>query len=86
MSSDSVTVAVDAVCYFKIVQPISSVVQVENARLSSQQLAATTLRNTLGMRSLQEILQDKEKITHHMLELLDDATEPWGIKIERVDL
>ena len=80
------TVTVDAVCYFKIVNPIASVVNVENAQLSSRQLAATTLRNTLGMRTLQEILQDKEAIAHQMQETLDDATESWGIKIERVEL
>ena len=80
------TVTVDAVCYFKIVNPIASVVNVENAQLSSRQLAATTLSNMLGMRTLQECLQDKETIAHQMQEMLDDATEVWGIKIERVEL
>ena len=61
-------------------------INVENAQLSSRQLAATTLRNTLGMRTLQEILQDKEANAHQMQEILDDATEVWGIKIERVEL
>ena len=72
------TVAVDAVCYFRIIHPVSSVVAVENARLSSQQLAATTLRNILGRQTLHEILQGKE--------VLDDATEAWGIKIDRIEL
>ena len=80
------TVTVDAVCYFKVVNPVASVINVENAQLSSRQLAATTLRNTLGMRTLQEILQDKEANAHQMQEILDDATEVWGIKIERVEL
>ena len=80
------TVAVDAVCYFRIIHPVSSVVAVENARLSSQQLAATTLRNILGRQTLQEILQGKDEIAHHMQEVLDDATEAWGIKIERIEL
>ena len=75
--SDSVTVTVDAVCYFRIVNPIGSVVNVENAQLSTRQLAATTLRNILGMKTLQEVLQDKESIAHHMQEILDEATEAW---------
>ena len=75
--SDSVTVTVDAVCYFRIVNPIESVVNVENAQLSTRQLAATTLRNILGMKTLQEVLQDKESIAHHMQEMLDEATEAW---------
>ena len=66
--------------------PIASVVNVENAQLSSRQLAATTLRNILGLKTLQELLQDKESIAHHMQEMLDDATETWGIKVERVEL
>ena len=80
------TVTVDAVCYFRIVNPIASVVNVENAQMSSRQLAATTLRNTLGTRTLQELLQDKESIAHHMQEMLDEATDVWGIKVERVEL
>jgi erythrocyte band 7 integral membrane protein len=86
LTKDSVTVTVDAVCYFRIVNPIQSVTSVENAQYSTRLLAATTLRNILGTRTLQEILQDKESIAHHMQELLDRVTESWGIKVERVEV
>jgi erythrocyte band 7 integral membrane protein len=66
LTKDSVTVTVDAVCYFRTFNPIVSVTNVENAQFSTRLLAATTLRNILGTRTLQEILQDKEHIAHHM--------------------
>ena len=86
LTKDSVTVTVDAVCYFRIFNPVIAVTKVENAQYSTRLLAATTLRNMLGIRTLQEILQDKESIAHHMQEILDDATDKWGIKVERVEL
>ena len=61
-----VTITVDAVCYYRIYNPTISVTCVENAQFSTRLLAATTLRNILGTRTLQEILQDKESIAHHM--------------------
>lgn len=60
------TITVDAVCYYKIYDPVVSVTNVENAQFSTRLLAATTLRNTLGTRTLQEILQDKEIISQNM--------------------
>ena len=84
--SDSVTITVDAVCYFRTFNPVIAVTNVENAQFSTRLLAATTLRNILGTRTLQEILQDKESIAHHMQELLDVATDNWGIKVERVEV
>jgi erythrocyte band 7 integral membrane protein len=86
LTKDSVTVTVDAVCYLKIVNPVSSVTNVTNSQFSTRSLAATTLRNILGTKTLQELLQDKESIAHHMQEILDNATELWGIKVERVEL
>jgi erythrocyte band 7 integral membrane protein len=66
LTKDSVTITVDAVCYFRTYNPVVSVTNVENAQFSTRLLAATTLRNILGTRTLQEILQDKEVIAHHM--------------------
>mgnify|MGYP001810616058 CR=1 FL=1 len=86
LTKDSVTITVDAVCYFRTYNPTIAVTNVENAQFSTRLLAATTLRNILGTRTLQEILQDKESIAHHMQELLDEATENWGIKVERVEV
>jgi erythrocyte band 7 integral membrane protein len=60
--------------------------KVANAQYATRLLAATTLRNILGTKTLQEILVDKESIAHHMQELLDAATDEWGVKVERVEL
>ncbi|UJR37376.1 hypothetical protein I4U23_030083 [Adineta vaga] len=86
LTRDSVTVSVDAVVYFRIFNPIISVTNVENARYSTQLLAATTLRNILGTKSLQEILCDRENISHSMQVHLDEGTDPWGVKVERVEI
>ncbi len=66
MSKDSVTITVDAVCYFKKVNPVWSVANVTNAEYATRLLAATTLRNILGTKTLQEILQEKESIANRM--------------------
>ncbi|CAF0820442.1 unnamed protein product [Brachionus calyciflorus] len=86
LTKDSVTITVDAVCYFRIFNPTISVTNVENAQFSTRLLAAATLRNILGTRTLQEILQDKEMISQQMQEMLDNATDSWGIKVERVEV
>ena len=86
MTKDSVTVSVDAVIYFRIYDPVLSVNKVADAKFSTRLLAATSLRTILGTKSLQEILQDKESIAIHLQELLDDATDAWGVKVERVEL
>ena len=57
---------------------MASVINVENAQYSTRLLAATTLRNILGTKTLQEVLQDRESLAHHMQEILDEATDVWG--------
>ena len=79
LTKDSVTVAVDAVCYFRTFNPVIAVTQAENATVSTRQLAATTLRNILGMRTLQEILQEKEEIATDMQKHLDGVTHSWYV-------
>ncbi len=64
------TITVDAVCYFRIFNPVVSVISVQNAGFSTRLLAATTLRNILGTKTLQEILREKDAISHQMQELL----------------
>jgi len=86
LTKDSVTVAVDAVVYFKIYNPMSAVCNVSNASQSTRLLASTTLRNTLGTKTLQDILADREDIAKTILEHLDTATDPWGIRVERVEV
>jgi erythrocyte band 7 integral membrane protein len=70
LTKDSVTVTVDAVVYFRIFDPVASVINVENANYSTRLLAATTLRNILGTKTLQDVLQDRESLAHHMQEIL----------------
>jgi len=86
LTKDSVTVAVDAVVYYKINNPMSAVCNITNASQSTRLLASTTLRNTLGTKTLQEILADREDIAKSILEHLDNATDPWGIRVERVEV
>ena len=86
LSKDQVTVSVDAVVYYYVHDPTMSVTNVTNANDSTRLLAATTLRNVLGTRILADILADRDSITNQMEELLDEATNPWGIKVERVEI
>jgi len=83
LTKDSVTVSVDAVVYIRIFDPVQSVNKVANAQYSTRLLAATSLRNILGTKTLQEILVDKESIAHHMQELLDTATDEWYFSLIR---
>jgi len=86
LTKDSVTVAVDAVVYYRIQDPIKSVTEIEDSQQSTKLLAQTTLRNQLGMKTLSGILQDRDEISFNLLQTLDEATDPWGIKVERVEL
>lgn len=86
LTKDSVTVSVDAVVYYRINDPLKAVVQVANYSHSTRLLAATTLRNVLGTRNLSELLTEREAISHTMQLSLDEATDPWGVKVERVEI
>ncbi|XP_065202440.1 band 7 protein AGAP004871-like isoform X2 [Planococcus citri] len=86
LSKDSVTVHVDAVVFYRVNSPIMATNNVEDYSHSTRLLAATTLRNVLGTRNLSEILSDRAAITHTMQSQLDVATDPWGIKVERVEI
>merc|ERR1739844_226668 len=86
LTRDSVTVSVDAVVYYRVSNATVSVANVENAHHSNRLLAQTTLRNILGTKNLHEILSDRDSISQAMQSALDEATEPWGIKVERVEI
>ncbi|XP_057317449.1 stomatin-like [Hydractinia symbiolongicarpus] len=86
LTRDSVTVSVDAVTYFRISNPIASVCNVEDANRSTRLLAQTTLRNELGTKNLSEVLMERENISHNLQRILDEATDPWGVKVERVEI
>ncbi|XP_053203661.1 band 7 protein AGAP004871-like [Panonychus citri] len=86
LTNDSVTVSVDAVVYFRICNPIFAVTNVQDYRRSTQLLAATTLRNILGSKSLAQLLSELETISSTLKANLDKTTDSWGVKVERVEI
>lgn len=86
LTKDSVTVRVDAVVFFRISRPTASVVNVQNAYNSTYMYAQTTLRNILGTKNLSELLSEREAISEEMSTRLDTVTDPWGVKVDRVEI
>jgi len=86
LSKDSVTISVDAVVYYNIRNPMAAVCNVSDYSKSTKLLASTTLRNILGTKTLTEVLADRENIASDLKNLIDNATDPWGIEIERVEV
>ena len=80
------TVFVNAIMYYRVHDATSSVSNVDDYSGSATLLAATTLRNVLGTKDLGDILSERESIAHEMQELLHEATEPWGVTVERVEV
>src|ERR1041385_3436377 len=81
MTRDNVPVSVDAVMYFRVVAPEDAVVKVENFSKATFLLAQTTLRSVLGQHELDELLSQRDKINHQLQEMIDEGSEPWGIKV-----
>jgi regulator of protease activity HflC (stomatin/prohibitin superfamily) len=86
ITKDNVPVRVNAVAYFKIVDPKSAIVQVENYMNATSQISQTTLRSVLGQHVLDELLSEREKINAILQEIIDEATGPWGIKVSIVEV
>jgi regulator of protease activity HflC (stomatin/prohibitin superfamily) len=86
ITKDNVPVRVNAVAYFRIVEPQDAIVQVENFMLATSQKAQTTLRSVLGQHVLDELLSEREKINAILQEIIDEATGPWGIKVSAVEV
>jgi regulator of protease activity HflC (stomatin/prohibitin superfamily) len=86
ISRDNVSVKVNAVIYFRVIEPIKAVVEVEDYLYAISQLAQTTLRSVCGQAELDELLSAREKINSHLQEILDTHTDPWGIKVANVEL
>ena len=86
ITRDNVSVKVNAVTYFQVVDPSKAIVRVENYLYATQQLAQTTLRSILGQATLDELLSDREKLNEKLQEILDKDTEPWGIKVTKVEV
>ena len=80
------TVFVNAIMYYKVRDPTSAVANVDDYSGSARLLAATTLRNVLGTKNLGDILSERESIASAMQSTLDEATDPWGVKVERVEV
>jgi regulator of protease activity HflC (stomatin/prohibitin superfamily) len=86
ISRDNVSVKVNAVIYFRVIDPIKAVVEVEDYTYAISQLAQTTLRSVCGQAELDDLLSAREKINAHLQEILDTHTDPWGIKVANVEL
>jgi regulator of protease activity HflC (stomatin/prohibitin superfamily) len=86
ITKDNVPVRVNAVAYFRIVDPSAAIVQVENFMVATSQIAQTTLRSVLGQHVLDELLAEREKINTILQEIIDEATSPWGIKVSIVEV
>ncbi len=83
---DNVSVKVNAVLYFRVLHPEKSVIQVENYLYGTSQLAQTTLRSICGQAELDQLLSDRERINQQLQEIIDQQTEPWGVKVRSVEL
>lgn len=86
ISRDNVSVRVNAVVYFRVMEPDKSVLKVENFYQATSQLSQTRLRSVLGQHELDEILSQRDSINHSLQQILDEATDPWGIKITNVEI
>lgn len=86
ITRDNVSVKVNAVIYFRVIDAIKAVVEVEDYNYAISQLAQTTLRSVCGQAELDELLSDREKINSQLQEILDTQTDPWGIKVATVEL
>jgi len=86
ITRDNVSVKVNAVIYFRVMDSIKAVVEVENYLYATSQLAQTTLRSVCGQAELDELLSDREKINTELQEILDKHTDPWGVKVTTVEV
>ncbi|NIM05418.1 MAG: slipin family protein [Armatimonadetes bacterium] len=86
MTRDNVPTTVDAVIYFRVMNPMDAVVQVENYVKATSLISQTTLRSVLGQSELDELLSQREQVNKRLQQVIDDQTEPWGIKVTAVEV
>jgi regulator of protease activity HflC (stomatin/prohibitin superfamily) len=86
ITRDNVSVKVNAVVYFRVVDPARAIVEVENYNYATSQLAQTTLRSVLGQAEMDELLSERDKLNTQLQEIIDAQTDPWGIKVSMVEL
>ena len=86
ITKDNVTVRVNAVIYFRVVNPSDSIVKVLDHIRATSQIGQTTLRNVLGQHEMDELLSQREKLNQRLTEIIDQATDPWGVKVSTVEI
>jgi regulator of protease activity HflC (stomatin/prohibitin superfamily) len=86
ITQDNVSIKVNAVVYFRVIQPQKAVVEVENFLMATSQLSQTTLRSVLGQSELDDLLSQREKINQKLQQIIDAHTEPWGVKVSNVEV
>jgi regulator of protease activity HflC (stomatin/prohibitin superfamily) len=86
ITQDNVSIKVNAVVYFRVLDPRNAIVQVENYLAATSQISQTTLRSVLGQSELDDLLSQREKINHKLQQIIDANTEPWGVKVSNVEV
>jgi regulator of protease activity HflC (stomatin/prohibitin superfamily) len=86
ITRDNVTVKVNAVVFFRVVDPSDAIVQVEDFQRATWNISQTTLRNVVGQSELDDLLANREEINHMLQQIIDEATEPWGVKVSIVEV
>jgi regulator of protease activity HflC (stomatin/prohibitin superfamily) len=86
ITKDNVSVKVNAVLYFRVVEPEKALIEVEDYLYATSQLAQTSLRSVLGQAELDELLSHRDRINQHLQEILDRQTDPWGVKVSNVEI
>jgi regulator of protease activity HflC (stomatin/prohibitin superfamily) len=86
ITRDNVPAGVNAVCYFRVIDPNKAIVEVENYLLATSQIAQTTLRSVLGKAELDQLLAERERLNEDLQTIIDEQTEPWGVKVTTVEI
>ncbi len=86
ITKDNVPASVNAVCYFRVMDPSKAIVEVQNFVMATSQVAQTTLRSVVGEAELDEVLSEREKLNSKLQTIIDKATDPWGIKVSMVEV
>ena len=86
ITQDNVSIKVNAVVYFRVIEPQKAIVGVENFLMATSQISQTTLRSVLGQSELDDLLSQRDKINHKLQQIIDSNTEPWGIKVSNVEV
>ena len=87
ITRDNVTLRVDAVVYYRVVDPINAIIKVQNYKFAVSQVAQTSLRSVIGQSDMDQLLSDRDKVNAHLKDVIDEPTEkPWGVRVERVEV